>query len=130
MTVKKILKITGKIFLYILGIIFLILIAAVIFLHTNYARKFIRDKAQAYLQNKIKTKVVIGSIDYDFPQSIEIKNVYIEDQQKDTLLYGEKLAVSMNMLKLIWGETYIRKVELDNIKAIISRTENDSNYNY
>src|SRR5271167_2615505 len=112
MTAKNLLKTTGKVVAYIVGFVLLILIAAVIFLHTNYARKFIRDKTQVYLQNKIKTKVEIGSIDYNFPQSIEIKNIYIEDQKRDTLLYTGKLYVNFNMLKLISSEIDIRKVEL------------------
>jgi translocation-and-assembly-module (TAM) inner membrane subunit TamB-like protein len=130
MTAKNILKKTGKIVAYILGFVLLILIAVIIFLNTNYAKQLIRNKLQSYLQNKIKTKVEIGSIDYHFPQSVAINDLYIEDQQKDTLLYGGKLLVDIAMLKLIWGETDIQKVELTNIKANISRSENNPNYNF
>src|ERR1700741_165151 len=122
MTAKTILKKTGKIIMYILGFVLLLVIAVTIFLNTNYAKQLIRNKLQSYLQNKIKTKVEIGSIDYHFPQSAAINNIYIEDQQKDTLLYGGRLFVNLDMIKLIWGETDIRKIELTNIKAKISRS--------
>jgi len=130
MTAKEILKKTGKIIAYTLGAVLLILLAAVIFLNTNYAKQLIRNKLQSYLQNKIKTKVEIGSIDYHFPQSAAINDIYIEDQQKDTLLYGKKLLVNIDMIKLIWGETDIQKIELTNIKAKVSRTENNPSFNF
>jgi len=110
--------------------VLVIITAAFIFLQTNYARQLIRDKAQSYLENKLKTKVTIGSVDFSLPEWIEINNVYIEDQHKDTLLFGEKLAVEIDMLKLISSDIYIRKIELKNIYANISRPANDSVFNY
>ena len=44
------------------------------------------------MKSNIKTKVVIGSIDYSLPKWLEINNVYIEDQKKDTLIFGEKIS--------------------------------------
>ncbi|MEI9935067.1 MAG: hypothetical protein WDM71_09530 [Ferruginibacter sp.] len=93
-------------------------------------KKIIASKVQAYLSKKIRTRVLIGAIDYRLPEWIEIRNVYIEDQQKDTLLYGGKLAVEINLLKLIKGETDIRKISLENIKANVYRNAGDSNYNF
>ena len=108
----------------------IILISLVILINTNYGKSIIKNKVQSYLQDKIKTKFEIGSIDYSFPKSVEIKGLYIEDLQKDTLLYGERLTVDLDMFKLLWSDIDIRKVELNNIKANISRTANDFNYNY
>jgi translocation and assembly module TamB len=129
-TAKSFLRKTGKVLLFTLNLVLLILIAAFVFLNTNYAKELIRNKLESYLQNKIRTNVEIGSIDYSFPQSIRITNFYIEDQQKDTLLYEKKLSVDLNMLKLITGEIYISKVELTNTRANILRAVNDSNYNF
>ncbi len=130
LTIKSTFKKAKKIFLYILCFVLLLFTALVIFLNTNYGKKFIGNKVQAYLQEKIKAKFVIGSIDYSFPKRVEIKNVYLEDLQKDTLLYGERLAVDLDMFKLLWSDIDIRKIELKNIKANISRSANDSNYNF
>ncbi len=130
MTARLTLRKIVKILLYSLCLVVLIVVAVIIFINTNYGKKLVRNKVQAYLQDKIKTKFVIGAIDYSFPKSIELKNVYIEDLQNDTLLYGERLAVDLDMFKLLWSDIYIRKVELKNIKANISRAVLDSNYNY
>ena len=90
----------------------------------------VKNKAEAYLQEKLKTKVIIGSINYSLPKSIELNNVYIEDQKKDTLLYGEKIAVDISMFNLLMGNTNIQKVALKNIFLNVFRDEKDSSFNY
>src|ERR1700712_1863145 len=121
MTAKKVLKKIGKVILWLLVFVLVVIVAAFTFLSTNYARRLIRDKAQVYLQNKLHTKVVIGSVDFSLPEWIAINNIYIEDQHKDTLLSGSRLAVEIDMLKLIHSEIFIRNIKLDNIYAHIAR---------
>ena len=130
MTAKRILKKTGKILLYILGILLFLIVGVLIFINTNAGKRFVKNTAQAYLQKKLNTKVVIGSVDYSLPKWVELNGVYIEDQHKDTLLYGEQLSVDLDMFKLISGNTYIRKVQMKNIYANIYRNENDTNFNF
>ncbi|UEG50887.1 translocation/assembly module TamB domain-containing protein [Ferruginibacter lapsinanis] len=130
MSTKNIFRRVRKMFLYILSFVLFVFIALVGFLHTNYAKELVNEKIQAYLRYKIKTKVVIGSVDYSLPRSIIFKNVYLEDQDNDTLLAGEIVSVELNMLKLFWGETDINKVELKNINANISRRANETDYNF
>lgn len=116
--------------LYFIGSILLLIVLAWIFINTDYGKRIVRNKIQSYLEQKLKTKVVIGEIDYSLPKWITIKNVYIEDQKKDTLLYGEKLSVDLDMIKLLRGNTYIRKVEFKNMYANITRGETDSVFNF
>ncbi|MEP6676462.1 MAG: translocation/assembly module TamB domain-containing protein [Ferruginibacter sp.] len=130
MTAKRLLKKSGKILLYIIGIFLFLIVALLIFINTDYGKRVVKNKAQAYLQKKLNTKVVIGSVDYSLPKWVELNNVYIEDQHKDTLLYGQQVSIDLDMFKLIRGDTYIRKVQLKNMYANIYRNENDSNFNY
>jgi translocation and assembly module TamB len=130
MTTKKFLKKTGKLALYLLGILIIIVIGALIFINTQSGKNFIKNKIQSYLQTKIKTTVVITSLDYSLPKWIELKGVYLEDRHKDTLLFGEQLSVDLNMLKLISGNIFIRKISAKNLYANISRPENDTAFNY
>ncbi len=130
MTLKKILKKSAVIFLYILGFVLILIIGLFIFINTNSGKKFIKNKVQNYLAGKLKTKIEIGSIDYSLPKWIELKGIYLEDKKKDTLLYGEQISIDIDMLKLISGNTYIRKLQFKNIYANIYRTSNDSLFNY
>ena len=130
MSYKRILKKTGKILLYILVSVLVLLCLVFIFINIPAGKRFIKNQAQTYLQGKLKTKVVIGSVNYSLPNSVEINNVYAEDLKKDTLLYGERIFVEVSMLKLIWGNTDVKQVALKNIFLNVNRAEKDSTFNY
>ena len=130
MTLKRILKKTAKVIVYIIGFLLVIIIVVIIFINTHSGKIFIKNKAQSYLQQKLKTKVVIASIDFSLPKWIELNGIYLEDKKRDTLLYGEKVAVDINMLKLIKGKIDIGKLSFKNIYANIYNTEKDSIFNY
>lgn len=130
MTSNRFLKKTGKVVLYLLGIVILLIVLVVILINTNYGKRVIRDKLQGYLEAKLHTKVVIGSVNYSLPKWVELKGVYIEDLHKDTLLSGSQLSIDLDMWKLIGGTTYIRKIELRNGLVNITRGINDTSFNY
>ncbi|MGG9962745.1 translocation/assembly module TamB domain-containing protein [Ferruginibacter sp. SUN106] len=130
MSYKKSIKKAGKILLYILGSVVLLLCLFLLFINLPVGKRIVRNKVQNYLEAKLKTKVSIGAIDYSLPKWIEIKSVYIEDQKKDTLVFGEKIAVDINMIQLIMGNTSIQKLLLKNILININRAEEDSTFNY
>ncbi|MEO6491102.1 MAG: translocation/assembly module TamB domain-containing protein [Ferruginibacter sp.] len=105
-------------------------VLAFVFLNLPIGKKIVRNQIESYLENKLKTKVSIGSIDYSLPEWLKIKNVYIQDRQKDTLIYGGELSVDLQMLKLLGGNTDIQKVYLHNIYIKVNRRANDSTFNY
>jgi len=73
MTAKRFLKKTGKILLYILSGVLVLIIALFIFINTNYGKRIIKNQVQSYLEKKLKTKVVIGSIDFSLPKWVSLK---------------------------------------------------------
>src|SRR5689334_16585687 len=94
---KKIGRIVLKIFLFL--ILFIVLVLVLI--QTPPVQNFARKQAQNFLQKKSKTKVEIGHISIGFPKDVVLGNIYVEDRQKDTLLYGGELRVDIDMLKLL-----------------------------
>lgn len=130
MSYKRVIKKAGKIILYILLGMLVVVCLLLAYISTPAGERTVRNKVESYLQGKLKTKVVIGSLKYSLPRSIELSNVYIEDQKKDTLFYGEKIAVDIKMLQLIWGNTSIQKASLKNIFINVNRAEKDSAFNY
>ena len=75
MGIKKVFIQVGKVSLYLLGFLLLLLIGGIFFVNTNHGKRMIRDKAQSYLQSKLKTKLNIGFLDYQFPNWVEIDHV-------------------------------------------------------
>ncbi|HMJ48486.1 MAG TPA: translocation/assembly module TamB domain-containing protein [Ferruginibacter sp.] len=118
------------IFLYFLLGVFTIVLLLFVFINIPPGKKVVRNRVQSYLQEKLHTKVIIGRVDYSLPEWINIKNVYIEDQHKDTLLYGEELSADLSMFKLLQGNTHIQKLYFKNIIINIHRGPDDSVFNY
>lgn len=130
MTGKRLLKKSAKITGYVIGVLLIVVIILFAFINTNYGKKVVKNRIVTYLTTKFKTKVSISSIDYRLPQWVELKGVYIEDQHKDTLLYGEQMAFDLDMFGLMRGVTYIHKVEFKNMYANLYRTGNDTAFNF
>ncbi|MEP6711026.1 MAG: hypothetical protein ABJA37_01355, partial [Ferruginibacter sp.] len=131
MTAKKqLFKKIARVVLYIFLGIFTLVLLSLIFINLPVGKRVVRNQVVSYLENKLHTKVSIGAVDYSLPQWLKIKNVYIEDQKNDSLLYGEELSVDLNMIKLVFGNTDIQKIVFKNIILNINRGQADSFFNY
>lgn len=129
MKINKYVKKTGKILLWIIGSIIGLFLLVVLLIQVPAVQNKIKDKAVTFLEEKIKTKVVIGRIEIGLPKKVILEDFYFEDQQKDTLLAGEKLTVDISLFKLLSNEVEINAVDLKGITANVSRTT-DSVFNF
>lgn len=129
MDYKKYIRKTGKVLLWILGSIIGLFLLVVLLIQVPAIQNKIKDKAVTYLEGKIHTKVVIGRIEIGLPKKVILENFYFEDQQKDTLLAGEKLSVDISLFKLLSNEVQINSVKLQGITANVSRNK-DSVFNF
>ncbi|WP_207512071.1 translocation/assembly module TamB domain-containing protein [Longitalea luteola] len=123
---KKAAKITLKIFLWIF--VGLLLIAVLV--QTPPVQNFARKKVQAWLQQKLDTRFEIGKIRIGFPSSVVLDQIYVEDKTKDTLLYGGRIKVNIQLLKLLNNEVRIGDLRLQDMTAKIKRQLPDTVYNF
>ena len=123
---KRIFRITITTVLVLLSIVLLILLL----IQTGPIQNYGRRKIEAYLENKLRTKVRIGNLYIGFPSRIVLKNIYLEDRRRDTLLSGGKIEVDINMLRLLSSELRISHLELDDMTMKVSRQLPDSVYNF
>ena len=126
----RILRISVKTLLFIVLGILVIFLGVYVYINTDSGKRFLTNKVQTFLAEKLKTKFTLGSVNYRLPNYFELNNIYLEDQNKDSLLYSEKLSVSIAPLKMIGGETDIKNVTLKNTSVNIYRRENDTNFNF
>jgi hypothetical protein len=114
--------------LSIMGLVLLFGIA----LQIPAVQRYSKDKAVAYLEDKLKTKVVVSKLNIGFPKDVILEGVYFEDQKKDTLLAGKKIAANINLYGIVFGNKIeINSIELDGIVAHINRDkDNIFNFNY
>lgn len=123
---KRVLKIFG----YIIGSILLLIIGLVIFLTTDSGQVFLTKQVNNFLKDKITTPYHIGKIKYKIPNSIGLENVYLEDQNADTLAYIHNLEIGIDMLGLIKSDININKVKLEDANVYMHRQGTDTFYNY
>lgn len=123
---KKVLRVIlwivlGFVVLFIL-IALLIQIPAIQNKITGYAIDFVSSKTH--------TKIELEKIAISFPKSVVIKGLYLEDIQKDTLLYAGEVKINIGLFALIKNKININSFALENTVGNLSRTESDSLFNF
>ena len=94
-------------------------------------QNFAKNKVKTFLEGKIKTKVQINRIEIGFPKKIILEGIYFEDQKKDTLLAGDKIAVDISLFQLLNNKVEINSAHLEGITANINRNSNSKfNFDY
>lgn len=123
------LKTTLKIFAWFFGILIGLIVLIVILIQIPVIQNILKDKAVAFLEEKIKTPVKIDHFGLGLPKKIVLKGVYFESQEKDTLLAGEELAVDISLFKLLDNKIEINSIDLKGITTNIKRNQ-DSVFNF
>lgn len=123
---RKIVRVFLKIILFLL--LFVVLVFLLVL--TPPVQRFLTTRVENYLENKLKTKVEIGNISFGLSGKIALKNIYLQDKTKDTLLAGGAVKAHLNFLKLFSREVEIKDIELQNITVRIKRVLPDTIFNY
>jgi len=111
--------------------LFIILLLVFFLLQTPFVQNFARSKAESYLSRKLRVPVRIGHLDITFFRSITLKDIYIPDPNKDTLLAAGEVQVRLRMLGLLHNQLDIKEIHLKDITAnILRRSPADTSFNY
>jgi translocation and assembly module TamB len=124
--IRKALKIT----LYVIGSILLLLLGAIVYINSPWGQNFVRGRAEAYLNNKLKTTVHIGHLGYGLPKYIVINDALFLDQAKDTLLSVGTLKIDLNMLQLFHKKADIQQIVLQGVHSHLYRNAPDTIFNF
>lgn len=106
-----------------LTIVFFLLLIIVL-IQVPAIQNFTKDRVITYLNDKLKTKSSLDRIAISFPKTIVLEGFYFEDQRQDTLLSGKRLAIDIDLFKIINHEVEINSIVLENTTANISRNKN------
>ena len=123
---KKFFKIIG----WTTATILFLILAVVLLINVPSVQNYIIDKITFSVSSKTNSTITIGRVGISFPKSLFLKNVYLDDLNKDTLLYAGEIKADVDMIALFKGDIVINKISLDEIKATIHRSSNDSLYNF
>lgn len=107
-----------------------IIIILVILVNLTPVQNFLAQKAVAYLSDKLDTKVELKHVQLSLFNSATLEGLYIEDKQKDTLLYAGEARVKITDWFFLKDKPVISYVELRNAYANLYRRRNSDQWNY
>lgn len=111
------------------GLLILIFILLYGVLKLPFIQQKITDYAVSFLKEKIDTKVELKKIALDFPKSLVIGGVYLEDEQQDTLLFLDRLSLDIDFETVFYQKIAVNHIEITGLTSNIIQGE-DSLYNF
>jgi hypothetical protein len=84
-----------------------------ILLQFNSIQNYAVDILTRELSKSLHTKIDIGHVNYRFFNALQLKDLLIEDQKKDTLLYAEKINATFDFWQFFHKKMIFSDVELD-----------------
>lgn len=110
-------------------ILFLALL--ILFIRSPWGQGIIVSRAVSYLSKQTGTEVNIDKLFLTFSGNLSLRGLYVEDLNRDTLVYSHELEVSVALIPLIKGkEINVKKVEWDGLKARVHRSAANKDFNY
>jgi hypothetical protein len=96
----KVLKIIGRITGIFLEWLLIAFFLIAFFIRTSTFQTYIAKIATAYLSNELDAKISIDKVDILFFDRVELVNVYVGDQQNQTLASLNSIIVNINLLDI------------------------------
>ena len=123
--VKKILKYIGRIFLGVFIFVWLL----VALLNTTPVQSFLAARVADYFANEWNTKVHIGAISVTPFINAGIKDIYVEDLNKDTLLSAAY--IEANLMNIPKGKhIVVRNAELEDVVCYLHKKDSKFNFQF
>lgn len=126
----KVMRFIGRILKYSLISIFILLIAFFIVIQTSGFQTYLGQKASAWLSDELNTEIRIDKVDIDFFNSVLLKGVYVQDLNKDTLLYGAEMICDIENFSYNDYKLDLDQIELKNMVAKVITYKGDTIPNY
>ncbi len=122
----KILRILGK------GAIALLVLFLLVYLLIQIpsVQTWIVQKVAVNLSKSLDTKVEIGRVNIKFFKTVSLQNIYIEDRQKDTLIFAKELDASIGLFSIFDSKIYLNQITLNQATVNLNRSTNDSLFNF
>src|SRR5690554_6536521 len=120
--------------LRIFAIVVVVIVLINIILFLTLSIPAVQKKATDFALSKIKpivnTEVSIGNINLQLLNRVELRDLYVEDQKQDTLLYAGRLDVKFNPFGLLRNKLQFNSVLLEDFTANVYRENPDTTFNF
>lgn len=130
---EKVRKITKKLLKFLgwtTGILVLLLVCAYFAFRSPTVQTWVAQKLGNYLADELNTKITIGGVDIKFFTSIELENLYVEDQHGDTLLEAPLFTVDLSLFNFSNEHVNVDAITLTDANIALKKYEGDTGLNY
>ncbi|MFT5185585.1 MAG: hypothetical protein ACI84C_002733, partial [Flavobacteriales bacterium] len=122
---KRFLKIIGYILLTLVGLLVLLLIL----LQTSTFQTWITGRAADYLSEELNTSISLSKLDFEFLHTLVLEEVYMADQQGDTLGYIGRLELDGIAYDKVTGQVDLGVIHLYDPSFALRANDLDSSLN-
>jgi len=82
-----------------------------------------------YYSNKLHTKIHIGRVDFELLKKLVLRDVYIQDQHADTLLYAGELKFDIGQMSFKNHQLYVTNIDIEEAKVHLVTYKNENSLN-
>jgi len=125
-TVKKTLKIVSWILLALL----MLFVSLIFLIRLQSIQNYIVGKVEPVVKKKLGTDFHVDRLFISFPKNVTVEGLYLEDKNKDTLVYIGALDVNIGLLELLDHKVAVKNIHLKESKVYLSRDSIDGVFNY
>lgn len=119
-----------RVVLYILGGFIVFLGILYLLLRMPQVQTFITQKITDQLSEQLGTTISIKGVDIDFVKKVVLEDIYLEDQQQDTLLYAKKLRVDIGLFALLGKKIVLDEILLEDAYANLYTVDDSATLNF
>ncbi len=98
-----------------------------VLLGNSKVQNLIANKITKSLSEKLQTEVSIGDIRYSLFNAFNINGLYVEDLDKDTLLFVDKAQIKFSPKQIFYKRLVFHNVKLEHVEANLRLFENKTN---
>jgi translocation and assembly module TamB len=124
------LRIFLKTALWIGGVLLSALIVLTIALQFSSVQNVLIHALLSPIVERTHTRIEIRALSFSFPGSVELKGVFIEGRERDTLLAVGGLSANIDLIGLFSRTISISTLRIDSLTAHVTRSLPDSAFNF
>ncbi|MFO7977855.1 MAG: translocation/assembly module TamB domain-containing protein [Bacteroidales bacterium] len=126
-------KLFGKILKWVLRVVLalvLLLLLVIALVQIPAVQTYITSRIVSTFSERTGTTMDVGRVVIRFPTKVAVEEIYVEDNQGDTLLYAGDIEVDVNILALIRSRVSVSNISVEQLYANILKRSPDTVFNY
>lgn len=128
-TIKILIRIL-RLFSKIMAVVLAVLFVLVAMLNIPAIQTLITQQISKKISTDYNLDVRLGGVKIAYPKTVNIRQIFVAGQEGDTLLFVNRLDVSVGLFGLFRNEVNVNSIEIDGLKGKVLRGTPGSAYNF